>query len=107
MLPAGHRNAILELLHQTDTVDLAIPRGGEALIRFVQENARVPVIAHAKGGCHLYVDGGADVEMAVRLAVNAKLQRPGVCNAIECLRVDASDAERMLPPIPRALVAGG
>jgi glutamate-5-semialdehyde dehydrogenase len=107
MLPAGDRNAILELLHQTDTVDLAIPRGGEALIRFVQENARVPVIAHAKGVCHLYVDGGADVEMAVRLAVNAKLQRPGVCNAIECLLVDGSDAERLLPPIASALLAGG
>jgi len=107
MLPPGDRNAVLELLHQTDTVDLAIPRGGEALIRFVQENARVPVIAHAKGVCHLYVDGGADVEMAVRLAVNAKLQRPGVCNAIECLLVDDRDAERLLPPIANALLAGG
>ena len=66
-----------------------IPRGGEALIRFVRENARVPVIAHASGVCHLFVDAGADVEMATRLAVNAKLQRPGVCNALECLLVDA------------------
>ena len=106
MLPPGDRNAILELLHQTETVDLAIPRGGEALIRFVQDNARVPVIAHAKGVCHLYVDAGADVEMAVRLAVNAKLQRPGVCNAIECLLVDDSDADRLLPPIASALLAG-
>jgi glutamate-5-semialdehyde dehydrogenase len=107
MLAPGDRNAVLELLHQTNTVDLAIPRGGESLIRFVQENARVPVIAHAKGVCHLYVDGGADVEMAVRLAVNAKLQRPGVCNAIECLLVDDRDAERLLPPIANALLAGG
>jgi glutamate-5-semialdehyde dehydrogenase len=106
-LPPGDRDAIRELLHQTQTVDLAIPRGGEALIRFVQENARVPVIAHAKGVCHLYVDAGADVEMAVRLAMNAKLQRPGVCNAIECLLVDASDAARLLPPIARALLDGG
>jgi glutamate-5-semialdehyde dehydrogenase len=88
-------------------VDLAIPRGGESLIRFVQENARVPVIAHAKGVCHLYVDGGADVDMAVRLAMNAKLQRPGVCNAIECLLVDRADATRLLPPIARSLLAGG
>jgi glutamate-5-semialdehyde dehydrogenase len=106
-LPPGERDSIRELLHQTATVDLAIPRGGEALIRFVQENARVPVIAHAKGVCHLYLDAGADVEMAVRLAVNGKLQRPGVCNAIECLLVDAADAERLLPPVARALLDGG
>ncbi len=107
MLPPGERESIAELLQQTDTVDLAIPRGGEALIRFVQENARIPVIAHAKGVCHLFVDAGADVDMAVRLAVNGKLQRPGTCNAIECLLVDASDAERLLPPIARALIEGG
>jgi glutamate-5-semialdehyde dehydrogenase len=106
-LPPGDRDAIRELLHQTETVDLAIPRGGEALIRFVQENARVPVIAHAKGVCHFYVDSGADVDMAVRIALNAKLQRPGVCNAIECLLVDAADAARLLPPIARALIEGG
>jgi glutamate-5-semialdehyde dehydrogenase len=106
-LPPGDRGAIRELLQQTDTVDLAIPRGGEALIRFVQENARVPVIAHAKGVCHLYVDAGADVEMAARLAVNGKLSRPSVCNALECLLVDAHEADRLLPPIARALLAGG
>jgi glutamate-5-semialdehyde dehydrogenase len=106
-LPPGDRDAIRELLAQTETVDLAIPRGGESLIRFVQEHARVPVIAHAKGVCHLYVDGGADVDMAVRLAVNAKLQRPGVCNAIECMLVDARDAPRLLVPIARALLDGG
>jgi glutamate-5-semialdehyde dehydrogenase len=107
LLPAGDREAIRELLQQTDTVDLAIPRGGEAFIRFVQENARVPVIAHASGVCHLFVDAGADLDMAVRLAVNGKLQRPGVCNAIECLLVDARDAARLLPPIARALLEGG
>jgi glutamate-5-semialdehyde dehydrogenase len=107
MLPPGDHEAIRELVQQTDTVDLVIPRGGEGLIRFVQENARVPVIAHAKGVCHLYVDAGADVEMAVRLAVNGKLQRPGVCNALECLLVDARDAGRLLPPIARALLDGG
>ena len=107
MLPPGERESIAELLQQTDTVDLAIPRGGEGLIRFVQENARVPVIAHAKGVCHLFVDAGADVQMAVRLAVNGKLQRPGTCNSIECLLIDAADAGRLLPPIARALVEGG
>lgn len=107
MLPPGNRDAIRELLQQTDTVDLAIPRGGEALIRFVQENARVPVIAHARGVCHLYLDAGTDVEMAARIAVNGKLQRPSACNAVECLLVDVRDAERLLPPVARALVDGG
>lgn len=106
-LPPGDRTMVRELVQQSDTVDLVIPRGGESLIAFVRENARVPVIAHAKGVCHLYVDAGADVETAVRLAVNAKLQRPGVCNAIECLLVDASDSARLLPPLARALLAGG
>jgi len=107
MLPPGDREAIGELLRQTETVDLAIPRGGEGLINFVREHARVPVIAHAKGVCHLYVDAGADVEMATKLVVNAKLQRPGVCNALECLLVDAADAQRLLPPIAMALIRGG
>jgi glutamate-5-semialdehyde dehydrogenase len=106
-LPPGDREAVRELLQQTETVDLAIPRGGESLIRFVQENARVPVIAHAKGVCHLFVDAGADVELATRLAVNAKLQRTGVCNALECLLVDRADAARLLPPIAGALLSGG
>jgi glutamate-5-semialdehyde dehydrogenase len=106
-LPPGDRGAIRELLQQTDTVDLAIPRGGEGLIRFVQENSRVPVIAHAKGVCHLFVDADADVEMAVRLAVNGKMSRPAVCNALECLLVDARDAERLLLPVARALLEAG
>jgi glutamate-5-semialdehyde dehydrogenase len=106
-LPPGDREAIKILVQQAETVDLVIPRGGEGLIRFVREHARVPVIAHAQGVCHLYVDGGADVETAARLAVNGKLQRPGVCNALECLLVDASDAARLLPPIARALLDGG
>ncbi len=106
-LPPGNRDAIRELLQQTETVDLAIPRGGEALIRFVQENARVPVIAHAKGVCHMFVDAGADVEMAMRLAINSKLQRPGTCNTMECLLIDSGDAARLLPPIARVLLEGG
>jgi glutamate-5-semialdehyde dehydrogenase len=107
LLPAGDRDAFRVLVEQTETVDLVIPRGGEGLVRFVQTHARVPVIAHAKGVCHLFVDAGADVEMATRLAVNGKLQRPGVCNALECLLIDEADAERLLPPIARALVEGG
>jgi glutamate-5-semialdehyde dehydrogenase len=105
VLPFTDRDAVRALV-QSD-VDLAIPRGGEALIRFVTEHARVPVVQHYKGVCHLYVDAGADVAMATRLAVNGKLSRPGVCNALECLLVDAADAARLLPPIARALLEGG
>jgi glutamate-5-semialdehyde dehydrogenase len=107
VMPPGDHDSVRELVQQADTVDLVIPRGGEALIRFVRDNARVPVIAHASGVCHLFVDAGADVAMATRLAVNGKLQRPGVCNALECLLVDASDAARTLPPVARALIEGG
>jgi glutamate-5-semialdehyde dehydrogenase len=107
VLPPGDHDEVRQLVQQDATVDLVIPRGGEALIRFVRDNARVPVIAHASGVCHLFVDAGADVAMATRLAVNGKLQRPGVCNALECLLVDASDAARTLPPIARALLDGG
>jgi glutamate-5-semialdehyde dehydrogenase len=107
VVPPGDRDAIRVLLQQTETVDLAIPRGGEALIRFVTEHARVPVVQHYKGVCHLFVDAGADVEQATRIAVNAKVQRPSACNAIECLLVDAADASRTLPPIAAALASGG
>jgi glutamate-5-semialdehyde dehydrogenase len=105
LVPFTDREAVRSLV-QSD-VDLAIPRGGEALIRFVTEHARVPVVQHYKGVCHLYVDAGADVDMAVRLTVNGKLSRPGVCNALECLLVDERDAERLVPPIARALLEGG
>lgn len=106
-VPAGDRDQVRELVQQSETVNIVIPRGGEGLVQFVREHARVPVIAHAKGVCHLYVDEGADVDMAVRLAVDGKLQRPGVCNALECLLVAAADAPRLLPPIARALLEGG
>jgi glutamate-5-semialdehyde dehydrogenase len=106
LLASTDRDSIRALV-QTRGVDLAIPRGGEGLIRFVTEHARVPVVQHYKGVCHLYVDAGADLAMAVRLAVDGKLTRPGVCNALEGLLVDASDAARLLPPIARALLDGG
>jgi len=106
LLASTDRDSIRALV-QTETVDLAIPRGGEGLIRFVTEHARVPVVQHYKGVCHLYVDAGADPEMAVRLAVNGKLSRPGVCNALECLLVDRADAAWLLPSIARALLDGG
>jgi glutamate-5-semialdehyde dehydrogenase len=106
VVPFTDRDGVRAIVQCTG-IDLAVPRGGEALIRFVTENARIPVIQHYKGVCHLHLDAGADVAMAVRLAVNSKLSRPGVCNALECLLVDASDAARLLPPVARALLAGG
>jgi len=105
VLPFTDRDGVRALVQQSDYVDLAIPRGGEALIRFVTENARVPVVQHYKGVCHLFLDRGADVALAEKIVLNAKMQRPGVCNALECLLVDAADAERLLPPVAKALLA--
>lgn len=107
VLPFTDRDAVRALVTQSELVDLAIPRGGEGLIRFVTEHARVPVVQHYKGVCHLYLDAGADLELAERIVLNAKMSRPGVCNALECLLVDAADAARLLPPIARALAAAG
>jgi len=106
VVPFTDREAVRAMVQCTG-IDLAVPRGGEALIRFVTENARIPVVQHYKGVCHLFIDAGADVEMAVRLAVNGKLSRPGVCNALECLLVDVAEAEHLLVPVARALLAGG
>ena len=99
------RETMLELLQLTDIVDLAIPRGGEGLIRFVAEHARVPVIKHYKGVCHLYVDRAADLELALRLLLDGKASRPGVCNALETLLVHADVAARFLPAAGAALRA--
>ena len=101
------RGAVLELVQQVGLIDLAIPRGGEALIRFVTENARVPVVQHYKGVCHLYVDDGADLEMAARVVTNAKVQRPGVCNALETLLVHRAVAPAFLGALVPALGARG
>jgi glutamate-5-semialdehyde dehydrogenase len=84
-------------------VDLAIPRGGESLIRFVVENARVPVIKHYKGVCHVYVDQSADYDKAERILVNAKVQRPSACNSAETLLVDRALAAQYLPKLCRAV----
>ncbi len=91
------RETMLELLQLNDIVDLAIPRGGEGLIRFVAEHARVPVIKHYKGVCHLFVDASADQELALRLLLDGKVSRPGVCNALETLLVHADLAADFLP----------
>ncbi|MFZ2640458.1 MAG: glutamate-5-semialdehyde dehydrogenase [Verrucomicrobiia bacterium] len=99
------REAVRELVQLTGLVDVVIPRGGEALIRAVAENARVPVIKHYKGVCHVFVDRDADFDMAERIVLNAKCQRPAVCNAMETLLVDEAVAKTFLPRIADALLA--
>jgi glutamate-5-semialdehyde dehydrogenase len=101
------RAAVDFLLEREDEIQLVIPRGGEALIRKVARSARMPVIKHYKGVCHVYVDGKADLGKAEAIALNAKLQRPGVCNAMETLLVDKRIARAFLPRVGKKLVAGG
>ncbi|CTP84347.1 gamma-glutamyl-phosphate reductase [Xanthomonas translucens pv. arrhenatheri] len=101
------RETMLELLQLNDIVDLAIPRGGEGLIRFVAEHARVPVIKHYKGVCHLFVDASADLALAVKLLVDGKTTRPAACNALETLLVHADIAARFLPLAAQALQQRG
>ena len=101
------RGRIVELVQAEDLLDLVIPRGGEGLIRMVAENARVPVIKHYKGVCHLYVDAGADHELALRLLVDGKTSRPAVCNALETLLVHADAAPEFVPRAVAALRARG
>ncbi len=106
-VPAADRSVVKELVELEDYVDLVIPRGGEGLIRFVTDHARVPVIQHFKGNCHVYVHEGADLEKATSIVVNAKTQRPGVCNAAETLLVDAGVAGTFLPEVAKELSALG
>ncbi|ADH64518.1 gamma-glutamyl phosphate reductase [Allomeiothermus silvanus DSM 9946] len=104
LVPTTDRAAILEMCHM-ETLDLLIPRGGKDLIELVRREARMPVLAHAEGVNHLYVDAGADLEMAVRITLNGKVQRPGTCNALEKVLVHAAEAERFLPRLETALTA--
>ncbi|MDO9351418.1 MAG: glutamate-5-semialdehyde dehydrogenase [Deltaproteobacteria bacterium] len=97
------REAIQEMLQLEEEIDLIIPRGGESLIRFVTTHSKIPVIKHYKGVCHIFVDETADPEMALRICLNAKVQRPGVCNAMETLLVHERIAGGFLPKIAEAL----
>jgi glutamate-5-semialdehyde dehydrogenase len=99
------REAIRELLSLTQYVDLCMPRGGENLIRAVAECSKVPVIKHYKGVCHVFVDSAADLQMAESIAINAKVQRPAVCNAMETLLVDKSVAKIFLTSLGKKLAA--
>jgi len=103
VVPTTNREAIKELLSLTQYIDLCMPRGGEELIRAVAECSKVPVIKHYKGVCHVYVDADADLKMAEEIAMNAKVQRPAVCNAMETLLVDKAIAPQFLPRIAEKL----
>ncbi|HEX9242867.1 MAG TPA: glutamate-5-semialdehyde dehydrogenase [Anaeromyxobacter sp.] len=107
VVPTPDREATYALLALDELIDLAIPRGGEALIRAVAERSRVPVVKHYKGVCHLFLDQTAPEERSVELALNGKVQRPGVCNAVECLLVHRAAAGRLLPSVGRALAKAG
>ncbi len=99
--------AVNELLKLEDYIDVVIPRGGEALIRAVVQNSLIPVIKHYKGVCHTYVDAGADLDAAQRICFNAKVQRPGVCNAMETMLVHKDAAAQFLPPMLKAFQQAG
>ena len=97
LLPDATREGVAKLIKMDKYVDLIVPRGGEALIRFVSQNASVPVVKHDKGLCHNYIDKEANIENALAIAINAKVQRPGVCNSMETLLIDSTIATEVLP----------
>lgn len=103
VIPFTDREGVLEMLKQEEFIDLIIPRGGEGLIRFVVEHSKIPVIKHYKGVCHVFVDATADFDDAERIIVNAKTQRPGVCNALETLLIHKDVAEVFVPRIVETL----
>jgi len=105
LIPTTDRRAVAALLAQRELVDVIVPRGGTSLIQAITESSSIPVIQHYAGICHVYVDDAADLDMAERIAVNAKVQRPGVCNAMETLLVHADVADRFLPRVGAALQA--
>ena len=107
IMPIIEREAVEEMLQLEEEIDLIIPRGGEELIRFVTARSKIPVLKHYKGVCHIFVDASADPAMAVRICVNAKVQRPGVCNAMETLLIHEAAAEGMLPMLAKALQEHG
>ena len=107
LISVADRAAIDVLLEQDQYIDLVIPRGGEGLIRTVTEKSRIPVLQHYKGVCHVYVDASADARMATSIVSNAKVQRPGVCNALETLLVHQTAAPDLLPRIAEALTDSG
>lgn len=106
-IPVADRQAIMDMLRLEDLIDLVIPRGGEGLIRTVSENSLIPVLKHYKGVCHIFVDRQADLEKAYSICLNAKVQRPGVCNAMETLLVDSPVAGIFLPKMAELFTKNG
>ena len=107
VVPIRDREAVKILLSQEEFIDLIIPRGGEGLIRFVVENSTIPVLKHYKGVCHVYIDDGADLEMAQNICFNAKVQRPGVCNSMETMLVHRSISQEFLPQMAERFIKAG
>ena len=107
LLPDSSREGVAYLITQDKYVDLIVPRGGEALIRFVSQNATVPVVKHDKGLCHTYIHKNADIQKAIKISINAKCDRPGVCNAMETMLVDEAIATQFLPKVYEAFRAEG
>lgn len=107
LLPDSSREGVAKLIKMDRYVDLIVPRGGEGLIRYVCDNASVPVVKHDKGQCHTYIDKDAIMEDAIKIAINAKVSRPGVCNAMETLLVDKKIAKEALPLLKEAFDAAG
>ncbi len=107
VIPFVDREAVSEMLQLEEYIDLIIPRGGEELIRAVVAQSRIPVIKHYKGVCHVFVDASADMDMAVNICLNAKTQRPGVCNALETLLVHQDIAGKFLPLVANKLKKAG
>lgn len=107
LVPTTDRAAMAALLQRDEEIDLVIPRGGEALIRFVAEHSRIPVIKHYRGNCHVFVERAADEGMALEICYNSKVQRPGVCNAAETILVDEAIAHSFLPKLAERLGAAG
>ncbi len=108
MVPVADRGAVGAMLSGLNgAVDVIVPRGGKSLVARVQAEARVPVFAHLEGLCHVYVDASADLDMALKIVVNAKMRRTGICGSAETLLIDRTDAERLVPPLVAALIGAG
>ena len=107
IVPTRDRAAVGYLLTMPDLVDIIVPRGGKSLIERVQKESRIPLIAHLEGLCHVYLDAGADTEMARAITLNAKMRRTSVCGAAETLLIDRAAAARLLPPVVRDLLEAG
>src|SRR5205814_270471 len=107
LIPTTDRDAMRALLRLDELIDLVIPRGGEALIRFVAEHSRIPVIKHFRGNCHVFVERTADELAGLEICYNSKVQRPGVCNAVETILIDDAIAPTFLPKLAERLGQAG